>query len=170
MEEVRRTAPPVAVVGWKGDVFRTSALPSRSRSVGSQHSKLQSPMLRLGKNSASPMPETSTSAPSSVQELSKKKCIEISNKEARIKLTASKKKSESAQSPTIPALNLKITSDYNLTFQEICRRYPSTKNSLLNGFINIQPETMEDRLKIIEFLDEKKKRSTSYPKPMKRYP
>ncbi|GBM50396.1 hypothetical protein AVEN_97218-1 [Araneus ventricosus] len=82
MEDVRRTAPPIAVVCWEGDVFRTSALPSRSRSVGSQHSKLQILMLSVEKNSISPMPEASTSVPSSVQELRKKKCIAICNKEA----------------------------------------------------------------------------------------
>ncbi|GBO20205.1 hypothetical protein AVEN_174435-1 [Araneus ventricosus] len=52
----------------------------------------------------------------------------------------------------IPAINLKMDADYNLTLQEINRMYPDTENKLVKGFINIQATSNENRNSIIEYL------------------
>ncbi|GBN54595.1 hypothetical protein AVEN_21552-1 [Araneus ventricosus] len=54
--------------------------------------------------------------------------------------------------PEIPAINLKIDSTYNLTLQEIHSYFPETENKLINGYISIQANSAENRIKIIELL------------------
>ncbi|GBN08056.1 Nucleic-acid-binding protein from transposon X-element [Araneus ventricosus] len=54
--------------------------------------------------------------------------------------------------PEIPAINLKIDSTYNLTLQEIHSNFPETENKLIKGFISIQANSPENRIKIIELL------------------
>ncbi|GBM76905.1 hypothetical protein AVEN_153133-1 [Araneus ventricosus] len=54
----------------------------------------------------------------------------------------------------VPSINLKLSDDYNLTLQEICRRFPKTDNKYSRGFIQITPNSLEERLKIIEFLNQ----------------
>ncbi|GBN63639.1 hypothetical protein AVEN_85873-1 [Araneus ventricosus] len=57
----------------------------------------------------------------------------------------------------IPAVNLKITEDYNLTSQEISRNFPETINLYDRGFIRISRNSIEGRTKIIEYLDKSEK-------------
>ncbi|GBN75378.1 hypothetical protein AVEN_8063-2-1, partial [Araneus ventricosus] len=57
----------------------------------------------------------------------------------------------------IPAINLKITEDYNLTLQEISRNFPETINHYDRGYIRISPNSSEERTKIIEYLDKTEK-------------
>ncbi|GBM10256.1 hypothetical protein AVEN_49979-1 [Araneus ventricosus] len=54
----------------------------------------------------------------------------------------------------VPSINLKLSDDYNLTLQEICRQFPKTDNKYSRGFIQITPNSVEERLKIIEFLNQ----------------
>ncbi|GBN09500.1 hypothetical protein AVEN_141007-1 [Araneus ventricosus] len=51
----------------------------------------------------------------------------------------------------IPAINLKLETNYNLTLQEINRMYPDTEEKLINGFISIQTTNPENRERIIEY-------------------
>ncbi|GBO32665.1 hypothetical protein AVEN_43460-1 [Araneus ventricosus] len=53
----------------------------------------------------------------------------------------------------IPAINLKVTEDYNLTIQEISRNHPETNNKYDRGYIRISPHSLEVREKIIEYLN-----------------
>ncbi|GBM75837.1 hypothetical protein AVEN_251654-1 [Araneus ventricosus] len=53
----------------------------------------------------------------------------------------------------IPAVNLKITEDYNLTLQEISRNFPETINLYDRRYITIPSNSIEERTKIIEYLD-----------------
>ncbi|GBN78186.1 Nucleic-acid-binding protein from transposon X-element [Araneus ventricosus] len=57
----------------------------------------------------------------------------------------------------VPAINLKITDDYNLTLQEISRNFPETDNHYVRGYIRISPNSSEVRTKIIEYLDKNEK-------------
>ncbi|GBN88101.1 hypothetical protein AVEN_4752-1 [Araneus ventricosus] len=50
----------------------------------------------------------------------------------------------------IPAINLKLTNDYNLTLQEISRNDPETTNKYDRGYIKITPSSLEDIEKIID--------------------
>ncbi|GBN60317.1 Nucleic-acid-binding protein from transposon X-element [Araneus ventricosus] len=59
--------------------------------------------------------------------------------------------------PQIPAINLKLDSNYNLTLQEIHSMFPETENRLVKGYISIQANSPENRLKIIELLKKNKK-------------
>ncbi|GBN44653.1 hypothetical protein AVEN_211196-1 [Araneus ventricosus] len=52
----------------------------------------------------------------------------------------------------MPAINLKIDANYNLTLQEINRLYPDTQNKLVKGFISIQATSNDHRNSIIEYL------------------
>ncbi|GBO23575.1 hypothetical protein AVEN_210875-1, partial [Araneus ventricosus] len=52
----------------------------------------------------------------------------------------------------IPAINLKIDANYNLTLQEINKLYPDTQNKLIKGFISIQATSIDRRNSIIEYL------------------
>ncbi|GBO39146.1 hypothetical protein AVEN_113218-1 [Araneus ventricosus] len=52
----------------------------------------------------------------------------------------------------IPAINLKIDANYNLTLQEINKLYPDTQNKLVKGFISIQETSNDRRNSIIEYL------------------
>ncbi|GBN79831.1 hypothetical protein AVEN_218408-2-1, partial [Araneus ventricosus] len=36
----------------------------------------------------------------------------------------------------VPSINLKLSEDYNLTLQEICRQFPKTDNKYSRGFIS----------------------------------
>ncbi|GBO44428.1 hypothetical protein AVEN_30328-1 [Araneus ventricosus] len=54
--------------------------------------------------------------------------------------------------PQVPAINLKLDADYNLTLQEIHSMFPETENKLIKGFISIQPNSEENRQKIIDLL------------------
>ncbi|GBM60805.1 hypothetical protein AVEN_68404-1 [Araneus ventricosus] len=58
---------------------------------------------------------------------------------------------------SIPAINLKLTSDYNLTLQEISRNHPETTNKYDRGYIKITPNSYEDREKILDFLNKNEK-------------
>ncbi|GBO18106.1 hypothetical protein AVEN_272451-1 [Araneus ventricosus] len=66
---------------------------------------------------------------------------------------------ESVEAPKIhvPAIKLKIVTDYNLTLQEINRNFPKTLNKLDRGYIRITPDSLEERENIIEYLDKNKK-------------
>ncbi|GBM19633.1 hypothetical protein AVEN_107303-1 [Araneus ventricosus] len=57
----------------------------------------------------------------------------------------------------IPAINLKLDDDYNLTLQEINRKFPNTENSYDRENIRILPQTLDDRENIIKFLNENNK-------------
>ncbi|GBN67054.1 hypothetical protein AVEN_121720-1 [Araneus ventricosus] len=74
---------------------------------------------------------------------------------------------ESVEAPEIhvPAINLKIVADYNLTLQEINRNFPKTLNKLDSGYIRITPESIIDREKIIDYLDKNKKRIRYFRSP-----
>ncbi|GBL59111.1 hypothetical protein AVEN_61862-1 [Araneus ventricosus] len=52
--------------------------------------------------------------------------------------------------PQIPAINMKMDSNYNLMLQEINRLYPETENKLIKGFISIKTNTSENREGIID--------------------
>ncbi|GBN95118.1 hypothetical protein AVEN_152118-1 [Araneus ventricosus] len=52
----------------------------------------------------------------------------------------------------IPAINLKIDANYNLTLQEIIKLYPDTQNKLVKGFISIQATSNDRRNSIIDYL------------------
>ncbi|GBM90431.1 Nucleic-acid-binding protein from transposon X-element [Araneus ventricosus] len=54
--------------------------------------------------------------------------------------------------PQIPAINLKLDANYNLTLQEIHSMFPETENNLVKGYISIQANSEENRLKIIDLL------------------
>ncbi|GBM39875.1 hypothetical protein AVEN_254734-1 [Araneus ventricosus] len=54
----------------------------------------------------------------------------------------------------VPSINLKLSEDYNLTLQEICRQFPKTDNKYSRGFIQITPNSLDERLKIIDFLNQ----------------
>ncbi|GBM23721.1 hypothetical protein AVEN_156562-1, partial [Araneus ventricosus] len=58
---------------------------------------------------------------------------------------------------SIPDINLKLSSDYNLTIQEIVRKFPETTCKYNRGYIRISPHSIEDRDKIIETLDKTEK-------------
>ncbi|GBN98344.1 hypothetical protein AVEN_131915-1 [Araneus ventricosus] len=58
---------------------------------------------------------------------------------------------------SIPDINLKLSSDYNLTIQEIVRNLPETTCKCNRGYIRISPHSLEDRDKIIETLDKTEK-------------
>ncbi|GBN12828.1 hypothetical protein AVEN_215692-1 [Araneus ventricosus] len=53
----------------------------------------------------------------------------------------------------IPAINLKLSDDYNLTPQEISRNHPETTNKYDRGYIKISPNSLGDRDKIIDYLN-----------------
>ncbi|GBO08416.1 hypothetical protein AVEN_13700-1 [Araneus ventricosus] len=53
----------------------------------------------------------------------------------------------------IPAINLKLTEDCNLTIQGISKNHPETTNKYDRGYIRISPHSLEDREKIIEYLN-----------------
>ncbi|GBN95721.1 Nucleic-acid-binding protein from transposon X-element [Araneus ventricosus] len=57
----------------------------------------------------------------------------------------------------IPAINLLMDSNYNLTLQEIANKFPKTTNKLVKGFISITADTEENRNKIISYLNETNK-------------
>ncbi|GBN78212.1 hypothetical protein AVEN_145898-1 [Araneus ventricosus] len=57
----------------------------------------------------------------------------------------------------VPDINLKLTDDYNLTIQEIARKFPATICKYQRGYIRISPHSLEDRDKIIETLDKTEK-------------
>ncbi|GBN88120.1 hypothetical protein AVEN_250274-1 [Araneus ventricosus] len=57
----------------------------------------------------------------------------------------------------IPAINLKLTNDYNLTLQEISRNDPETTNKYDRGYIKITPSSLEDKEKIIDYLNKSEK-------------
>ncbi|GBO28537.1 hypothetical protein AVEN_98802-1 [Araneus ventricosus] len=57
----------------------------------------------------------------------------------------------------IPAINLKLTIDYNLTLQEISRNHPETTNKYDLGYIKITPNSLEDREKILDYLNKSEK-------------
>ncbi|GBN79173.1 hypothetical protein AVEN_15223-1 [Araneus ventricosus] len=57
----------------------------------------------------------------------------------------------------IPAINLLMDSNYNLTLQEIASKFPKTTNKLVKGFISITADTEENRNKIINYLNETNK-------------
>ncbi|GBN83792.1 Nucleic-acid-binding protein from transposon X-element [Araneus ventricosus] len=61
------------------------------------------------------------------------------------------------QEISIPAINLKLTSDYNFTLQEISRNHPETTNKYDRGYIKITPNSYEDREKILDFLNKNEK-------------
>ncbi|GBO02513.1 hypothetical protein AVEN_173182-1 [Araneus ventricosus] len=58
---------------------------------------------------------------------------------------------------SIPDINLKLDHEYNLTLQEINRKFPNTENSYDRGNIRILPHTLDDRVNIIKFLNENNK-------------
>ncbi|GBM53737.1 hypothetical protein AVEN_159541-1 [Araneus ventricosus] len=58
---------------------------------------------------------------------------------------------------SIPDINLKLTTDYNLTIQEIAKIFPETIYKYYRGYIRISPHSLEDRDKIIETLDKSEK-------------
>ncbi|GBM07961.1 hypothetical protein AVEN_232396-1 [Araneus ventricosus] len=49
------------------------------------------------------------------------------------------------QKTFIPAINLKLTDDYTLTRQEISRNHPETTNKYDRRYIEISPNSLEDR-------------------------
>ncbi|GBM62564.1 hypothetical protein AVEN_189494-1, partial [Araneus ventricosus] len=57
----------------------------------------------------------------------------------------------------VPDINLKLTDDYNLTVQEIARKFPATICKYQRGYIRMSPHSLEDRDKIIENLDKTEK-------------
>ncbi|GBL76269.1 hypothetical protein AVEN_234523-1 [Araneus ventricosus] len=81
--------------------------------------------------------------------------IETSNKFVRL-MELENQNELPTESPKIslPTINLKLTEDYNLTLQEICRQFPKTNNKFNRGFIRITSFSLEQRNKIIEFLNQ----------------
>ncbi|GBN49248.1 hypothetical protein AVEN_246191-1, partial [Araneus ventricosus] len=59
--------------------------------------------------------------------------------------------------PQVPAINLKLDADYNLTLQEIHSMFPETENKLIKGFICIQANSEDNRQKIIDILKKNNK-------------
>ncbi|GBM41565.1 hypothetical protein AVEN_215732-1 [Araneus ventricosus] len=57
----------------------------------------------------------------------------------------------------IPAVNLLMDSNYNLTLQEIANKFPKTTNKLVKGFISITADTEENINNIINYLNETNK-------------
>ncbi|GBN67055.1 hypothetical protein AVEN_121721-1 [Araneus ventricosus] len=57
----------------------------------------------------------------------------------------------------IPAIYLLMDSNYNLTLQEIANKFPKTTNKLVKGFISITADTEENRINIINYLNETNK-------------
>ncbi|GBM39189.1 hypothetical protein AVEN_136404-1, partial [Araneus ventricosus] len=58
---------------------------------------------------------------------------------------------------SIPDINLKISADYNLTIQEITRKFPETICKYNRGYIRISPHSHIDRENIIELLNKSEK-------------
>ncbi|GBN42228.1 hypothetical protein AVEN_147913-1 [Araneus ventricosus] len=61
----------------------------------------------------------------------------------------------------IPAINLLMDSNYNLTLQEIANKFPKTTNKLVKGFISITADTEENRTNIINYLKKQTKNTCS---------
>ncbi|GBO01340.1 hypothetical protein AVEN_70009-1 [Araneus ventricosus] len=53
---------------------------------------------------------------------------------------------------SIPAINIKLTEDYNLTVQKISRNFPETIIKYDRGYIRISLFSLDEREKIFEFL------------------
>ncbi|GBM94847.1 hypothetical protein AVEN_54191-1, partial [Araneus ventricosus] len=73
--------------------------------------------------------------------------ITTSNKFQHLMETEEQENSTEPPKISIPAINLKLTSDYNLTLQEISRNHPETSNKYDRGYIKITPNSYEDREK-----------------------
>ncbi|GBO06913.1 hypothetical protein AVEN_116727-1 [Araneus ventricosus] len=58
---------------------------------------------------------------------------------------------------SIPDINLKLSADYNLTIQEITRKFPETICKYNRGYIRISPHSHVDRENIIELLNKSEK-------------
>ncbi|GBO06610.1 hypothetical protein AVEN_32776-1 [Araneus ventricosus] len=58
---------------------------------------------------------------------------------------------------SIPDINLKLSVDYNLTIQEITRKFPETICKYNRGYIRISPHSHVDRENIIELLNTSEK-------------
>ncbi|GBO29977.1 hypothetical protein AVEN_233202-1 [Araneus ventricosus] len=71
--------------------------------------------------------------------------------------TEEQEKENSPSKISIPAINLKINNDYNLTLREINRHSPNTENIYDRGYIRILPLSLDDREQIIEFLNQNEK-------------
>ncbi|GBN97492.1 Nucleic-acid-binding protein from transposon X-element [Araneus ventricosus] len=58
---------------------------------------------------------------------------------------------------SIPATNLLMDPNYNLTLQEIARKFPKTVNKLIKGYISITADSVENRNNILKYLNENDK-------------
>ncbi|GBN45106.1 hypothetical protein AVEN_138586-1, partial [Araneus ventricosus] len=92
-----------------------------------------------------------------IQLVETKSPIEISNKYQNLIGLEEQDKENAPPKISIPAINLKINDDYNLTLQEISRNFPNTESKYDRGYIGILPHFLEDRSKIIEFLNKNEK-------------
>ncbi|GBM13286.1 hypothetical protein AVEN_226274-1 [Araneus ventricosus] len=86
-----------------------------------------------------------------------KTAIETSNKFQHLMDAEDQNNLNDPQKIFIPAINLKLTDDYNLTLQEISRNHPETINKYNREYIKISPNSLEDRDKIIEYLNKSDK-------------
>ncbi|GBM20493.1 hypothetical protein AVEN_61039-1 [Araneus ventricosus] len=83
--------------------------------------------------------------------------IEISNKFQHLMDVEDQEKLTEQPKIFVPTINLKLTSDYNLTLQEISRNHPETTNKYDRGYIKITPNSLNDREKILEYLNKSEK-------------
>ncbi|GBN49946.1 hypothetical protein AVEN_105714-1 [Araneus ventricosus] len=82
--------------------------------------------------------------------------LETSNKYQSLMDTEEREKDSSPPKISIPAINLKINNDYNLTLQEINRNSPNTENKYDRGYI--LPLSLDDREKNHRIPQPKRKR------------
>ncbi|GBN71498.1 hypothetical protein AVEN_33694-1 [Araneus ventricosus] len=86
-----------------------------------------------------------------------KTVIENSNKFQHLMDVEDQDNLNDLQKIFINAINFKLTDDYNLTLQEISRNHPETTNKYDCGYIKISINSIEDRDKIIDYLNKSNK-------------
>ncbi|GBO00318.1 Nucleic-acid-binding protein from transposon X-element [Araneus ventricosus] len=64
---------------------------------------------------------------------------------------------EKASPNSIPAINLLMDPNYNLTLQEIARKFPKSVNKLIKGYISITADSEENRNNTLKYLNENDK-------------
>ncbi|GBO14113.1 hypothetical protein AVEN_204490-1 [Araneus ventricosus] len=98
----------------------------------------------LSENSFKVVSRKNAAKPRSIENKSE---IETSNKFQHLMDVEEQETLTEPPKTFIPAINLKLTNDYNLTLQEISRNHPETTNKYDRGYIKITPNSLEDREK-----------------------
>ncbi|GBN67197.1 hypothetical protein AVEN_227802-1 [Araneus ventricosus] len=83
--------------------------------------------------------------------------IQLNNKYESIVEIDKPETNEKVTPNSIPAINLLMDPNYNLTLQEIARKFPQTVNKLIKGYISITADSEESRNNILKYLKENDK-------------